>query len=231
MSPADHDHKHGRKHGAFQPFEMDNPIPWPVLAVALALAIWGGVTLYTTEEADDSGPAAQQAASPAAGPPPEDKAASDVQTAGLSGATVFLEKCATCHQTNGVGVNRAVPPLAGSRYVAADPAVMVQIILHGIDGPITVRGQTYDGRMPTFGDVLSDAEIVAVVSHARTAWGNDFGTIEPGLVAEQRTRFPDRASPWQGGAELAEVLGVPAQQATAAAATPETGSETTEDQP
>jgi mono/diheme cytochrome c family protein len=185
----------------FEPFEPNRPIPWTVLALTLALAAWGGLTLWRTYEVSDSGPDPQLAAA---------TARSD---AVADGAELFRRNCETCHQANGVGVAAAVPPLAGARFVAAPPEVMVQIVLHGIDGPITVRGFTYDGRMPTFKDSLDDAEIAGVVSHVRGRWARGAEAIDAAFVAAQRERFAGRDRPWDGGAELAATLADPSLRA------------------
>jgi cytochrome c553 len=122
-----------------------------------------------------------------------------------SGAQVFEARCSTCHQPNAVGVRSAIPPLAGSRFVAADPAVIVQILLHGIDGPIDVGGKVFDGHMPSFASVLSDAQLARVATHVRQTWGGDDQEITPAFVTAQRDRFPGRGA-WRGGEELARVV-------------------------
>lgn len=173
----------------FSPWEPDRPIPWGTFSVAIALAVWGGWMLWSTS-ADTPAPSmAKKTARP--------------ETPILS---AFDSHCATCHQPNGVGVKAAVPPLAGSRFVKADPAVAVQIVLHGLRGPISVRGQVYDGRMPAFGGVLSDDQIAATLTEVRASWGNGADPVTAGFVAAQRTRFQDRG-PWEGEAELALKLG------------------------
>ncbi|TVO62363.1 cytochrome c [Spiribacter vilamensis] len=134
-----------------------------------------------------------------------------------TGASIFESNCVTCHQANGSGIDGAVPPLAGSRYVTGAAEAPVQILLHGIGGAIAVAGEVYDGRMPRFGETLSDREIAAVVSYIRQQWGNSAGTVTPALVNEQRGRFPADRGPWGGGSELESVTGISAQLTRVAA--------------
>lgn len=179
---------------AFEPYEEFRRIPLPVYWIAIALAIWGAVTLWDNAQAVGVGR--------------EERAEQieDIPALALnSGAQVFEARCSTCHQPNAVGVRSAIPPLAGSRFVAADPAVIVQILLHGIDGPIDVGGKVFDGHMPSFASVLSDAELARVASHVRQTWGGDDQEITPAFVAAQRDRFPGRGA-WRGGEELARVV-------------------------
>ena len=156
---------------AFEPYEEFRRIPLPVYWIAIALAIWGAVTLWDNAQAVSVGR--------------EERAEQieDIPALALnSGAQVFEARCSTCHQPNAVGVRSAIPPLAGSRFVAADPAVIVQILLHGIDGPIDVGGKVFDGHMPSFASVLSDAQLARVATHVRQTWGGDDQEITPAFV-------------------------------------------------
>lgn len=189
----------------FEPYESFNPIPWPVIAVALALAVWGIYTLVTKSQYADTPPSAQVTQSEEGQAP----AAHD-KTGMTSGQKLFMTHCATCHQDNGSGISQAVPPLNGSRYVEAGAEVPVSIILKGIAGDIEVDGNHYRGRMPTFGDTLSDEQISAIVNYVRISWTKQAeDTITPDLVAEQRRRFAEHEGPWSGGAELERIFGVP----------------------
>jgi mono/diheme cytochrome c family protein len=91
------------------------------------------------------------------------------------GAAIYATNCAGCHQANGEGVPGAFPPLAGhlAEVVAAENgrAYLINVLLFGLEGPITVNGQTYDGTMPAW-SFLSDADIAAVLNYALNAWGN-----------------------------------------------------------
>jgi len=103
------------------------------------------------------------------------------------GRAVFERVCAVCHQATGAGVPGVFPPLAGSEILAAaDPARPIRIVLHGLQGPLTVRGGTYDSVMPAQGAQLNDAEIAAALSYARGAWGNRAGPVSAEAVRTVR---------------------------------------------
>ncbi|HTU81459.1 MAG TPA: c-type cytochrome [Candidatus Acidoferrales bacterium] len=103
---------------------------------------------------------------------------------GLSGAQIFAAKCAACHQAHGQG-SSLVPPLAGNPVVtAADPKQMISVIVKGRSGPLQVNGKTYDGKMPTWSGQLSNADIAAVATYVRSAWGNNApGVTEQDVAA------------------------------------------------
>lgn len=181
---------------AFEPYEEFRTIPIPILSVAVALVLWGGLTLYQNSQAVGIGQqerAEDLSAQPARGTD--------------SGAALFGARCATCHQANGVGVRNAIPPLAASEFVASAPQTVTQILLHGIDGPIRVSGQLFDGHMPSFASVLPDVEIASIVNYVRQRFGaaTESSSIDSAFVAEQRARFGNRGS-WFGGEEIAAVL-------------------------
>jgi mono/diheme cytochrome c family protein len=87
------------------------------------------------------------------------------------GAQLFAQYCASCHGRNGEG--GFGPALTGDERFE-DSSLVVRPILHGI------------GRMPAFGNRLSDEEIAALATHIRTSWGNDFGDVTADEVRAQR---------------------------------------------
>jgi mono/diheme cytochrome c family protein len=110
----------------------------------------------------------------------------------IDGEALYSVHCSACHQATGQGVPGAFPPLAGSEWLLGDPALPVAIVHDGLQGPIEVAGNTFQGVMPAFAGKLSNAEIAAVLSHARQAWGNDDEAIEAGQVESHQVEFGER---------------------------------------
>lgn len=109
------------------------------------------------------------------------------QAAAADGQALYGQYCASCHQANGQGLAGAFPPLAGSRVVTGDAAYLARVVLFGLQGPITVRGQNYDGNMPAFGS-LSDAQVAAILTYVRSAWGNAAGAVSAATVQAERAK-------------------------------------------
>ena len=65
-------------------------------------------------------------------------------------------------------------------------------MLHGLGGPVTVLGTTYNGQMPALG-YLPDAEIAAVLTYVRSAFGNHLSRVTPDDVA--KVRLATRSAP------------------------------------
>ena len=104
-------------------------------------------------------------------PPPAAAPATAAAPEKVDGKTVFAQSCAACHGAEGAGQPGYYPPLAGNPDLFASRDFPVLVVLNGITGPIKVKGDSYDGSMPSFSH-LSDAEIAAAVNYVRGAWGN-----------------------------------------------------------
>ncbi|HSN31129.1 MAG TPA: cytochrome c [Ideonella sp.] len=179
-----------------EPEEAGNPMPWFVIVLTALLLGFGVVYLARTsittpaEWGDGRSAAELQKQAPAAG-------------AAVDGAAVYASRCVACHQAAGSGLAGAFPPLAGSEWVAGKDSTLAAIVLHGIDGPLTVKGSIYHGTMPSFGAQLQDAEIAAVLTHVRSHWGNAAAAVSVETVAAARQATAARSAPFKGDAELA----------------------------
>jgi cytochrome c oxidase subunit 2 len=93
------------------------------------------------------------------------------------GETVYKQSCAACHQANGQGVPGAFPGIAGSAIAKGDVNAHIDIVLNGKAGT----------AMAAFGGLLSDADIAAVVTYERNAFGNDTGDlVQPSTIKAAR---------------------------------------------
>ncbi|MDD2873177.1 MAG: cytochrome c oxidase subunit II [Azoarcus sp.] len=93
------------------------------------------------------------------------------------GGKVFAANCAACHQADGKGLPPVFPALDGSPVVAGDKAGQIEVVLKGRAGT----------AMAAFGSQLSDAEIAAVITYTRNAWGNKSGeAVQPADVIAGR---------------------------------------------
>lgn len=119
--------------------------------------------------------------------PPEKPKDGPVEMSALMarGGTVYGQVCAACHQADGQGLAGNFPPLAGAGEYYGDAQNMARIIVHGLQGEIVVRGQTYNGAMPAQGS-LTDYEIAAVTTFVRHSWGNNDGMVTPDDVKAVR---------------------------------------------
>ena len=130
-------------------------------------------------------PTAEQPAFLALSPPKPVAAAGPASAAGavpaLDGAALYTTNCQPCHQANGEGLKGAFPPLKGSPVVNnTDATLMVNIVLQGYNP------RPEYGVMPPFAAKLTDAEIAAILTHERSAWGNTGAPVTAEFVQQLR---------------------------------------------
>ncbi len=118
------------------------------------------------------------------------------------GKQVYTTTCQACHQAGGTGISGAFPPLAGSEWVTGPSRRMIAIVLHGIQGEITVEGQKYQGVMPPFKDQLKPDDIAAVVTYVRNSFGNKADLVSLKLVEEVIESTKSKTGSWSGETEL-----------------------------
>ncbi|WP_201346110.1 cytochrome c oxidase subunit II [Thiohalobacter sp. COW1] len=83
------------------------------------------------------------------------------------GEEVYTSNCVACHMANGEGLPGAFPSLKGGAITTGPVAGHIDIVLNGSAGT----------AMAAFGGQLSDADLAAVVTYERNAWGNDTGDV------------------------------------------------------
>ena len=95
----------------------------------------------------------------------------------VAGKEIFKTYCVACHQSEGQGLAKLYPPLAGSDYLLANLDKAVCGVRNGQFDPITVNGVEYNQIMPGIPN-LTDLEIAEVITYVSNSWGNDAGLID-----------------------------------------------------
>lgn len=83
------------------------------------------------------------------------------------GEEVYMQHCVACHQVNGEGIPPAFPSLVGQGVSVGSMTDHIDIVLNGKAGT----------AMQAFGVQLNAAELAAVITYERNAWGNDMGDM------------------------------------------------------
>lgn len=103
-----------------------------------------------------------------------------------TGAALYVDNCAACHRTDGVGYKRAFPALKGNPVVQTeDPTSLIHIILTGNTTP-AVNGAVSNLTMPSFGWRLNDQQVADVANFVRSSWGNKAPAVSASDVAKVR---------------------------------------------
>jgi mono/diheme cytochrome c family protein len=121
---------------------------------------------------------------PPAGPPPSAETM-------RAGEVLYTIHCGTCHLPTGLGSDTTGPPMVGSSVtLAADPASLINITLHGPDLPGESPSPEWQARrwqmMEPYGAKLSDEEVAVLLTFVRNAWGNRASAVDAKQVGRQR---------------------------------------------
>lgn len=87
--------------------------------------------------------------------------------AAADGASLFSENCVACHQAGGVGTPGLAPPLVSDTLKKAGSAqrdYVALVVIHGLSGPIKVKGQLYVSAMPPRAD-FSDDDVAILANY------------------------------------------------------------------
>ena len=201
-SPADLEPDVERLHRAIareprDPDEGREPAPWWLWAGAVLAIFAGGWYLGRFGGTFDAAThVAFAAREPMVAKAATDKQATVAVDPVQAGRQIFLGRCQACHQADGKGLAGTFPPLVGSEWVTGAPERVVHILLDGLQGPVQVAGQTFNGVMPTWRNQLSDREVAAVATFIRQWAPNAAPPVDSALVARERAATVARGRPW-----------------------------------
>lgn len=122
----------------------------------------------------------------------------------IVGKPLYETACASCHGTDGQGLVPIAPPLEESEWVEGSEERLIKVVLHGLEGPITVKGKVYQAPevqpvMPgiKYSQEFTDEKIAALLTYIRNAWANEAPAIHPETVSAIRKETMDRKTPYQ----------------------------------
>lgn len=92
------------------------------------------------------------------------------------GQKLYTQHCSNCHQEEGTGLGRVIPPLAKADYMLEDIKRTVCLIRYGLEDTIKVNGETYHQKMPA-NEKLTALEIAQITTYIANTWENSKGYI------------------------------------------------------
>jgi mono/diheme cytochrome c family protein len=121
---------------------------------------------------------------PGGGEPPQPVSAQD--PAMQRGQAIYGAQCAACHTMAGGGIVGLFPRLSGAPLVQQSQATsLIRVVLEGSRAVATDAAPT-GPAMPSFAWRLSDADVAAVLTYIRNAWGNAAAPVSAGDVSSMR---------------------------------------------
>lgn len=105
-------------------------------------------------------------------------------------SAVYSTYCIACHQSDGKGDGNRFPPLAQSEWVNYNVDRLIYVVLNGLKGPVTVKGQSYNEVMPAHGSFLTDQQIAEVLTYIKSNFNNLPEVVTPAQVSAVRKMAP-----------------------------------------
>jgi mono/diheme cytochrome c family protein len=110
----------------------------------------------------------------------------------VAGQAIYRDQCSACHSLDGRGVPQLFPSLADSSITrSSDPTTLIRMILRGARSVATAAEPTAPG-MPSFSWQLDDAQVAAVVTYIRNAWGSAAAPVSARDVSSARSDLRGR---------------------------------------
>ena len=175
-----------------EPRENSSPMPVFILFIFAALCFWGGVYLV-----EHDGGFSKNAYTFDYNP--DAKVVPVEIDLFARGQKIYNAQCIACHQTSGQGVAGAFPPLVGSEWVLGHKEILARILINGLNGPIEVLGNTYNGNMPAFGPSglnLKPLDIASVLTYIRQEWENEGSDFAVETMETYMAQYSARTTPW-----------------------------------
>ena len=105
-----------------------------------------------------------------------------------AGEAIYTDECSACHAVDGKAAPTFFPPLPGAAVTqSTDPTTVIRFILSGTQTVATDARPTALS-MPSYAWKLDDAEVAAVATYVRNAWGNQAPVVTASQVAKLRRK-------------------------------------------
>lgn len=173
---------------------------WLIVVYGLAIFL-GGAYLgrYSGNfSADSLDPAVVPTAKKTTGGPTGGEQQAELSPA-ERGKKVFAANCQVCHQADGNGSQaQGYPPLAGSEITNGGSRRAAMVVLKGLQGPITVKGQQFGSAVMQPWESLGDQKVADVLTYERSAWGNKGSPVTKEQIAALRKELASHAASFSG---------------------------------
>jgi len=109
-----------------------------------------------------------------------------------AGEAIYVDECSACHAVDGKAAPTYFPPLPGAAVTqSTDPTTVIRFILSGTQTVATDARPTALS-MPSYAWKLDDAQVAAVATYVRNAWGNAAPAVSASQVAKLRRKVADK---------------------------------------
>lgn len=114
----------------------------------------------------------------------------EVMKYAVNGKRLYENYCGNCHQNDGKGLGKLIPPLRDADYFKASVHRTVWIIRHGQEGSIMVNGVEYNQKMPA-NPQLKPLDIAQITTYLYNIWGSDEGVVNAQRIEQYLKEKPE----------------------------------------
>lgn len=114
----------------------------------------------------------------------------EVMKFAVNGKLLYENYCGNCHQADGRGLGKLIPPLRDADYFRASVHRSIWIMRNGQKGEILVNGETYNQAMPANAQ-LKPLEIAQIATYLYNIWGMNEGVITASEVEDYLKKAPE----------------------------------------
>ncbi len=111
--------------------------------------------------------------------------------AAQEGKTIYQTYCSACHGESGEGRKGAAPALSQSSWVNGNPIILSDILLHGLQGKLTMHGEEFELVMPAQ-STLNNKQMADVATYVRSQWGNKADPISEDFIKKREEKNADQ---------------------------------------
>ncbi|MBJ2176256.1 c-type cytochrome [Aureibaculum sp. A20] len=109
-----------------------------------------------------------------------------------NGANLYRQICAACHSSGGEGIEGLAPPLLDSEYLKSSMEKLGLVLLHGLEGPVTIHNTVYNfnGTMPGLIDNtnISDNDLHDIINYITSAFTKKPSSLSLEKIKELRNQ-------------------------------------------
>ena len=109
-----------------------------------------------------------------------------------AGEKLYRLHCAACHLNDGKGDGTRFPPINNSATVMGEPGGLIDLLLHGKEGVVEVKGEIFEGAMPAF-NYLENEEIAQILTYIRKNLGNNASSVTAFEIANYKYKLTRKA--------------------------------------
>lgn len=115
----------------------------------------------------------------------------EVMKYAVNGKRLYENNCGNCHQNDGKGLGKLIPPLRDSDYFKESIHRSIWIMKYGQKGEIIVNGESYNQAMPANPN-LTPLEISQISTYLYNIWGMNEGEISSSQVEKYLKERPEK---------------------------------------